>query len=174
MSLPQKAKQWILSIDSVSYRGEIDEFTPPKISKKLEEFQAGDMLGAAKIDVGSYEAFEGSFKAKGFASNILPKVVASLVSGTAIRFTCAAQRDDSDTIDQIEWYFKGRIAEADQGSITAGELNETSFTFNATYVRYTVNGVVKFEIDIINLIEVANNVDLMAQIRAVLGLSSLL
>jgi len=57
MGMPSKLKNFALFVDGVSWAGEVPELTPPKLTRKMEEFRAGGMRTPVKVDLGT-EALE--------------------------------------------------------------------------------------------------------------------
>ena len=172
MGLPQKLKNGILTIDGYGYAGECNNFTPPKLTRKMEEHQGGGMLGPVSIDLGM-EAMEASFTAKGFATTMLKHFARSTVGAMLIRYNAAFQRDDTGETGSIEIIVRGRIKELDLGDLTVGELNESKYTIPCSYLKIVVNGKTAVEIDLVNMLHIIDGIDLLADIRQALGMVGL-
>ena len=52
MGLPRKIKNFTLFNEGLSYLGEVDEVTLPKLTRKTEDWRAGGMGGPIKADFG--------------------------------------------------------------------------------------------------------------------------
>ena len=52
MGLPRKIKNFTLFNEGLSYLGEVDEVTLPKLTRKTEEFRGGGMNGPVATDMG--------------------------------------------------------------------------------------------------------------------------
>ena len=50
MGMPNVLKHFATFIDGTSYVGEVQEITPPKLTRKMEEFRAGGMRLPVDID----------------------------------------------------------------------------------------------------------------------------
>lgn len=170
--LPNKLKNFMLFVDGIGYAGKVKTVTTPKLTRKMEEYQGGTMIGPVKLDLG-LEAQEISFNAGGYLYEILSGFGARGVDDIAMRFAGAMQRDDTRDIVPVEIYTRGRYSEIDFGDQTAGALNETKVTAPISYLKITVNGIVRIELDFINMIEKVNGVDLMAAVRTAIGMASI-
>src|SRR5450830_564930 len=53
MGLPKKLKNFALFVDGVSYVGETEEITLPKLTRKMEKFRSGGMAGEIELDLGA-------------------------------------------------------------------------------------------------------------------------
>ncbi|MDB0529947.1 phage major tail tube protein, partial [Ralstonia solanacearum] len=94
MALPLILKHFNVFADGVSHAGECEEITLPKLARKLEEFRAGGMNGAVKIDLGN-EALEMETTYGGPMRDILKQYGTTTIDGAAIRFAGAYQREDT-------------------------------------------------------------------------------
>ena len=65
---------------------------------------------------------------------------------------------------------RGRHEEIDFGSAEPGGDTEHSITTTCTYYKLTVDGEVLVEIDILNMVEIVNGEDILADQRAALGI----
>jgi len=65
---------------------------------------------------------------------------------------------------------RGQALELDPGDSKNGERTEITMTYNYTYFRMEVDGVVQVELDFINGTERFGDSDLATEIRELLGL----
>ncbi len=86
-----------------------------------------------------------------------------------LRFAGAYQRDDTGEVDAIEVVVRGRHQEIDQGKAKPGDDTEFKFKTVASYYKVSINGAVLVEIDIVNMIEIVNGVDRLADQRRAIG-----
>lgn len=170
--LPNKLKNFMLFVDGIGYAGKIKTVTTSKLTRKMEEYQGGTMIGPVKLDVGM-EAMEIAFTAGGFAYEVLSGFGARGVDDIAMRFAGAMQRDDTKEVIPVEIFTRGRYSEIDFGDQTAGALNETKVTAPISYLKIAINGIVRIEIDFVNMVERVNGTDLMAAVRTALGIASI-
>ena len=73
MGLPAKLKNFATFIDGISYVGEVEEVTLPKLKRKTEDWRGGGMPGAVKTDMG-IDALEMEFTAGGFLRDVLMRM----------------------------------------------------------------------------------------------------
>ncbi|KFX26884.1 major tail tube protein [Ralstonia solanacearum] len=169
MALPLILKHFNVFADGQSHAGECEEITLPKLVRKLEEFRAGGMNGAVKIDLGN-EALEMETTYGGPMRDILKQYGTTTINGAAIRFAGAYQREDTGAIDGIEIAVRGRHVDIDFGSNKAGARSPFKVKSSLSYYKMTVNDEVWCEIDHINFIEIIFGVDRLAEQRRAIGL----
>lgn len=61
MALPSKLKNLNLFNDGLSYIGLVTEFKLPTLTRKMEEYRAGGMVGPVDVDLGQ-EKIEAEWK----------------------------------------------------------------------------------------------------------------
>ena len=52
MAVPHKLRLFSCFINGDNYLGKVTSFTRPKLSRKVEDYQGGGMLGAVGVDLG--------------------------------------------------------------------------------------------------------------------------
>jgi P2 family phage contractile tail tube protein len=169
MALPRDTKGWNLFVDGRGFAGEASEVTPPKLTRKMDEFRAGGMDAPVKLDLGQ-EAMQGSFKIRGDSPELLRKWGLTTHDGLGIRLRRAVKSDSGGLVQAVEEVWRGRFSEIDQGSYKSGDPNEKSYTAELTYYRHTVDGQVITEIDVVNMICIVNGVDVLQAQRDALGI----
>ena len=169
MAMPRTLKNFNLFNDGNSYMGQVEEVTLPKLTRKMEEYRGGGMIGAVQLDMGQ-EKVELEWKCGGFMEAVLRQYGITKVDGVPLRFAGAYQRDDTAAVDAVEIVVRGRHVEIDPGSAKVGEKTEFSVKTAAAYYKLSVNGSTVIELDFVNGIEVVNGTDLYADIRAAIGL----
>ncbi|MNV43960.1 Phage tail tube protein FII [compost metagenome] len=65
---------------------------------------------------------------------------------------------------------RGRFVEIDPGSAKAGEATAIKYKAALSYYKLSINGETLIEIDAVNMIEMVNGVDRLAEVRAALGI----
>lgn len=173
MSFPLVLKNFALFIDGQGYMGETEEFTPPKITSKMEEIRTGGWLSAVEVELGK-EKMEASFVMPGFATNVIRKMQNNTIGGLPFRFAAAAQRDDTNQVSAVTYHLRGRIKELDQGSFKAGEVNKSTFTIACSYLKIVENGVTVLEFDPIHRIFKVDGNDLLQALNIAMGLGSVI
>ncbi|MEG8045191.1 phage major tail tube protein [Sphingomonas aerolata] len=169
MAFPSKLKQTMMFNDGEAFIGETVSITPPKLVRKFEDYRAGGMSRAVKVDMGG-EALEMEATYGGPMRQILRQHGMLNISGVQQRFVGSFQNDDTGVVDVVEIVTRGRHEEIDMGEWKPGEDTEFKVKSQLSYFKLTWNDVVEVEIDVLGMIEVVGGVDLMAAHRAALGL----
>jgi len=169
MAFPSKLKQTMMFNDGEAFIGETVSITPPKLARKFEEYRAGGMGRAVKVDMGG-EALEMEATYGGPMRQILRQHGMLNLAGVQQRFVGSFQDDDSGAVDVVEIVTRGRHEEIDMGEWKPGEDTEFKVKSQLSYFKLTWNGVVEVEIDVLGMIEIVGGVDLMADHRAAMGL----
>ena len=169
MALPRKLKNFMLFNDGNAYLGEIPEVTPPKLTRKTEDYRAGGMNGPIKFDHGM-EAIEMEWTAAGYLVDALKQFGALKHDAVMLRFAGALQADDDEAVVPIEIVARGRHTEIDFGTAKAGENTEKKFKTALSYYKLSVDGSPVIEIDLVNMVEVVDGTDRLADVRAALGI----
>lgn len=169
MGLPRKLKNFALFNDGIAYVGEVDEVTLPKLSRKMEDWRGGGMNGSVKADFG-LEPITLEWKAGGILREPLEQFGALKHDKVLLRFAGALQADDSETVQSLEVVVRGRHSELDFGNAKAGDKTEFKVKTEASYYKLSIDGATVIEIDVVNMVEVVNGVDLLADVRAAIGI----
>ncbi len=169
MAFPSKLKQTMMFNDGEAFIGETVSITPPKLVRKFEDYRAGGMSRAVKVDMGG-EALEMEATYGGPMRQILRQHGMLNISGVQQRFVGSFQNDDTGAVDVVDIVTRGRHEEIDMGEWKPGEDTEFKVKSQLSYFKLTWNDVVEVEIDVLGMIEVVGGVDLMAAHRGALGL----
>lgn len=170
MALPRKLKNFGVYNDGVSYIGQIPEVQLPKLARKLEDYRAGGMDGAVGVDMGQ-ENLEMELTAGGFMRQVCGQFGSPKLEAVMLRFAGAYQQDDTCQMDVVEVYARGRWQEVDPGKAKPGDDTEFKMKARLNYYRLVVNGENVIEIDLLNMVFIANGVDLLAAQRRAIGLA---
>jgi len=171
MALPSKLKHMNLFVDGDNWQGLCEEFTPAKLSKKLEAYRAGGMAGAVGIDLGyEDEALNTEFTLGGFVLDLLKKHSAAKHDGILLRFAGSFQRDDTGAVAAVEIVQRGRIKELDAGTYKMGDSSTQKVTMTNSYYKVSVDNDTILEIDLVNMVELVNGTDMLAKHRTAIGL----
>ncbi len=168
MAFPSKLKQTMMFNDGEAFIGETVSITPPKLSRKFEEYRAGGMSRAVKVDIGG-EPLEMEAIYGGPMRQILRQYGMLNLAGVQQRFVGSFQDDDTGLVDVVEIVTRGRHEEIDMGEWKPGEDTEFKVKSQLSYFKLTWNGVVEVEIDVLGMIEIVGGIDLMAEHRAAMG-----
>lgn len=169
MALPRKLKNFNLFNDGVSFVGVASEIVLPKLTRKMEETRNGGMNGPVDADLG-IEKLEAEHSYGGIVREIFNQFGLSRVDGVLLRFAGAYQRDDTAAVDAVEVVMRGRHREIDPGNSKAGDDTAFKVTSTLSYYKLTINGETVIEIDLLNMVEMVNGEDRLAEQRRAIGL----
>jgi len=171
MALPRKLKHMNLFADGDNWQGLCEEVTTAKLTKKFENYRAGGMAGSVGVDLG-YEdgALDTEFTLGGFEVNALRKHSAATHNAVLLRFAGSFQRDDTGEISAVEVVTRGRIKEFDNGNYKVGDNSTMKLSMANSYYKVVVDNETIIEIDTVNMVEIVNGVDMMAEHRTAIGL----
>ncbi len=161
-------KNFNLFVDGKGHAGKADEVTLPKLALKTDEIKAGGMDAPVDVEVGM-EKLEPSFSIIGSDPATLALWGVSNGANTPLRFK-GAQKDNTGKVSAIDVEMRGLIKEVDMGNWKAGEKSIQKFTMNCNYYKFTQDGKVIYEIDILNMIRKINGKDVLAEERKALGI----
>ncbi|WP_199098971.1 phage major tail tube protein [Dyella sp. ASV21] len=168
MALPKNLKNFDVFQDGKSWLGQVSSLTLPKLARKMEEFRAGGMDSAIKLDTGG-EAMQMTINAAGYLRDAIRKFGTTRVDGVQLRFAGAYQSESSGDYDSVEIVTRGRYSEIDRGDAKPAQATEHKFQFEVAYYKESVNGQELIEIDVLNNIFRVDGVDLLAAQRAAMG-----
>lgn len=169
MALPKKLKYLNLFNDGNSYLGLVSSLTLPKLTRKLQSYRGGGMSGSVAVDFGlDDDALTLEWSIGGLDELVLQQWGST--SDIPLRFAGSLQRDDTGDVSAVEVMMRGRHKEFDFGEYKQGEDTETKVTTQCTYFKLTIDGKELIEIDTVNMVEVVNGVDRLAEHRTALGL----
>ena len=100
MALPSKLKHFNVFLDGLTHAGEVEEFTLPKLTRKVEEYRAGGMNGPVELDLGN-EKLEVEATYGGLMRSVLKQYGTTTVDGALIRFAGAYQRVEAGRIGDV-------------------------------------------------------------------------
>lgn len=169
MSLPRKLKNFALFVNGESYLGQVPEVTLPKLTRKTEDYRAGGMNGPIAVDLGM-DKLEMKWTAAGYIKSLLAQWGTQTVGGVLLRFAGALQADDNTEITSLEVIVRGKHTELDFGKAEAGGKTEIQVSSALSYYKISLNGTPVIEIDFVNMIEIVDGTDLMADVRTAIGL----
>lgn len=165
--LPKVLKNWSLYIDGRGYAGLAKKIKLPKLETEGEDYRAAGMLGTVKIELG-IKGLELGFTLAEFSAAVLRSWGVQDISGINARFLGAAVAADGAGTDAIEISVRGRWESLDMGDVEGKKLSELDVTMPLTYYRYSLNGEVLIEIDMISGKMVVDGKDMTAdQLNAI-------
>lgn len=171
MALPKKLKNMNWFNDGNSYVGLVGSVTLPKLERKTENWRGGGMNGAVGVDLGmADDPLSLEWKIGGIDETVLKQYGITGVAGIGMRFAGAYQRDDTGDVDAVEVVVRGKHTGIDMGESKPGENTEHTITSQLSYYKLVINGRTVIEIDVVNMIEIVDGVDRLAQQRKAIGL----
>lgn len=168
MGMPNKLKHFNVFQNGVSYIGKTAELTLPKLSRKMEEYRGGGMVGPVQVDLGQ-EAMEIEWSLGGLDRDVLKQYGSASADGVMLRFAGAYQDDGSGTWTAVEVVVRGRQKEHDFGNAKAGDDTTHKVTMPLSYYKLSINGEVIIEIDVLNTIQSIGGIDSLADVRKIIG-----
>lgn len=157
-----------LFVDGRGYAGNIEEFNPPKLTAKTEEFRGGGMNAPVKLAMGM-EAMDTDFTLKQYSKDVL--ALFGLAAGNSVPLVAREALESLDgTVTPVVHTMRGRITEVDQGTVKPGDQAPLKFGMNLTYYKLQHGDTVVQEIDLVNMVHIVNGVDQLAAQRAALGI----
>jgi P2 family phage contractile tail tube protein len=168
MPIAPKLKQMMMFNDGDAFIGETVSITPPKLVRKFEDYRAGGMGRAVKVDMGG-EPLEMEATYGGPMRQILRQYGQLNLAAVQQRFVGSFIDDETGLPTAIEIVTRGRHEEIDMGEWKPGEDTEFKVKSQLVYFKLSRDGVADIEIDVLGMIEIVGGVDLMAPHRAALG-----
>lgn len=167
--LPRKLYDFDGVFNAIPLAGKIQEIVLPPLERKFEEYIAGGMAGPVKIDLGQ-AGLKIEFTVNENDRDVIKAYGDPRADGVTFRFMGAYMGDGgSEGVEAVEVTVRGRIEKLDHGSAKRHELTANKVEMPLTYYKYSSNGQVLVEIDLLSNILTVNGVDRLAQVRAAIG-----
>lgn len=170
MALPRTLKNFGLFNDGESYMGVAEEIKLPKLTRKTDDYRGGGMSGPVAVDLGQ-EKLELEMTLAGLMRQVFGQYGTTKADGVMLRFAGAYQRDDTGEVSACEIVVRGRHTEIDPDNAKAGERGKLTVKSALTYYKLSLDGEVLIEIDLLNMVEIVNGVDMLAEQRKAIGLA---
>ncbi|MGS0705809.1 phage major tail tube protein [Acinetobacter sp. ANC 3781] len=167
--LPRTLKNFNVFVNTYSWAGVAESVTIPKITKKTEDYRGAGMIGDIALSMG-YEKLEGEVVYAGFDVKQYRQLGVCGTSDLPVRFVGVYERQDNCTSQTVEIYTRGQAIELDPGESKNGEKTEIKMSYNFTYYRMEVDGVVEVELDFVNGTERFGSSNVAEEIKKLLGL----
>lgn len=169
--LPRVLYDFTQYIDGVGYAGLAEEIVLPKLTRQMEDYQAGGMLGPVKLDFGM-DALTLEVTIAEYNPEILKLWGNANASGIGARFLGSLVSQDGGGTDAVEISVRGRFEEIDPGTAKKKENGKLKVKMPLTYFRYSHNGEVLIELDLIGGKESVGGTDLSAAVMKSLGITA--
>lgn len=168
MAARDVSKNINLFVDGQGLAGQIEDFNPPKMSIKVEEFRGGGMDSSIDLKMG-IEKLETDFSLIAFDRNCLS--LWGVAQGQSVPFVARQALESFDgTVTAVTYTMRGRLIECDPGTVKAGDKAALKIKMSLSYFKLNHGGVDIQEIDVENMIHIVNGVDVLAAQRLALGI----
>lgn len=157
-----------LFVDGRGHAGQIVDFNAPKLQLKTEDFRAGGMHGPLELTLG-HEKLESDFSLQSYDADVLAQW--NVREGQPVQFTAREALESHDgTVTAVAHFMRGKIKEIDSGTSKPGELATMKISMALQYYKLVHGGRTVQEIDVENMIVIQDGVDVLASIRAAIGI----
>lgn len=165
----KKIKGFQVNMNSKPYPNMVSKFTPPKFTRKTEEFRAGDMDTPVEIDLGG-EKLEATIVWEENSYDVMDTYGACNDKAVKLRLSASAENESCD-YDKVEIYLEGRFMEIDRGDFEAGSNTQMTTRFAASIYAEYLNNKEKIYIDKRLKIHRVNGKDRLAKRREAMGMT---
>ena len=157
-----------LFVDGRGYAGQIDEFNPPKLALKTEEYRGGGMDAPIELTMGM-EKLECDFSLISYDAEVLK--LFGVAEGRLVPLVAREALESYDgTTTPVVHTMRGKIREIDPGTSKPGDKPSLKVSMALTYYKLEHGGATIIEVDVENMVRVINGTDTLAQQRAALGM----
>jgi P2 family phage contractile tail tube protein len=170
MAQPRHLKNFGLTVDGIGFLGVAEKIKLPDLKRKMEAYRAAGMNGSVKADLGQ-EEMTAEHEYVGVVSELFKTWATSKIDGVMLRFNGAVQTEDTGAVTAVEIIMRGRHEEITMPEAEGGKKGMTKIKTALTYYKYIENGQTLIEIDLLNMVEVINGVDRLAEQRRAIGLA---
>ena len=157
-----------LFVDGVGYANRVDEFDPPKLTVKTEEFRAGGMDAPLEIDMGM-EKLESTITMSLADREALKRFGLSAGNLTQLELR-GVQGDELGDDQAVIHYLRGQVKEVDWGTWKPAEKAPCKLMVAVRYYKLEIAGETIHEIDVPNMVRIIDGVDQLEGQRQALGL----
>ncbi len=162
-------KHWNAYMNGVSLLGKVNDFTPPNIVVKTEEFKANGMDAPLDIDTG-LEKLTAEMVFPGYVEDVM--ALWGLANNAAVNLTIRGSLESRNGNKRpIVIVIRGMITGINRGGFgTSGKAGDTTVALSLDYYREQVDGRLIYELEPAALIRIVDGVDQLATTRANMGL----
>jgi P2 family phage contractile tail tube protein len=154
----------------VGYAGKVQKVTLPKLTRKMEEYQAGGLDAPIEIDMGMEKIIIDELILAEMVDDVITSFGTSKIDGVSVRLTGSIKAEDQEEEIPVKVTMQGRWSEIDMGSFESGKPGEMKLKAALVYYKLEKDGKELIEIDLLNGVSKVNGKDLLAKRRANLGL----
>lgn len=166
--LPRVLKNFNAFVEGIGYAGRIKECEPPEVEVSTDDYRGGGMDGKKKIDMGT-EAMSCKMTFGEYIPEVLKRTALSDTEGTRVILKGAIRRNAEDAVSVVI-EVHGSFDKATLNSWKSGEAADYEAEMNVGYYKLTIGGDRIWEIDVDNCVRVVGDNDVLASIRAAIGI----
>lgn len=167
-NMPEYLRAMNLFVDGKGYAGKVQEVELPKLTIKTEDYQGGAMDAPVEIDLGM-EKLACSFTVNEYDPALF--AMWGLAPGNLVNITLRGAIDNgSGKIKAIDINLTGSWKEIDMGSWKSGDKGALKIQVAVRYYALAIDKVPVILIDIPNMKRVVGGKDMLADVRAAIGL----
>lgn len=163
-------KDFVLTNGVDKMVGRIDEFQPPNLKVKAEDFRGAGMDGVMDIDMGM-EKLECSWVSSGIDRGTYSGFGIIIGVPTIVTVRAAVVDPVTGIPKPVYHTCGGQVRSIDPAAYKPGDRATLKATMTLTYYRltHTLPGVPVHEIDVINGIRIVNGVDQLLALRLIVA-----
>ena len=166
--IPQVLTNCAAFVDGVSFAGDVPTLTLPKLTQKVTDYQGGGMSAPIELATG-LDKLEAAFTTNGIRRESLKYFDLSDQTACNVVFR-ASYKGLKGRVTPVVVTMRGGIKEVDMGDWKAAGEAEIKHALKLVYYKLEIDGRVMYEIDPINMVQVVDGVDQLAEERSALGL----
>ena len=161
-------KNFNLFVDGRGYAGQVDEFNAPELTLVEEDFRAGGMDLPIGVTMGM-EKLVCDFSLKAYDRNVL--ALFGVAAGASVPLTVREALESFDgAVTPVVHTMRGKINKITPGTSKPGELPLLKVDMSLTYYKLQHGTTLVHEIDAENMVRIISGTDVLAGIRAALGM----
>lgn len=167
MKTPRQLQDMNVFADGRPLSGQCQSFTRPKIVVKTEDYLGAGLGATVKLSMGSLEGLEATHKYGGEIPELNAGIGEARLDASQLRFVGAYLNEENGRYDAVEIIIRGRHSEGDHGDDEVGSKSGSTYKTDCVYYKQSRNGVVEFEIDVLNKVFIVNGRDRWAELRRI-------
>ncbi len=167
MQTPTTLRGWTAILNGNQKAGLVKEGSPPKITKKMEEYRNAGMFQSKKAWLGM-EAQEVELTLGDVSADIAAAMRNLKADDIALTFRAAYKGEDKEDFKESLIEIRGELSEFDQGSFKEGELTEVKVKIEVGYYKWSYEGRTIHEFDPDNLLYIFDGQDVLKGMRDII------
>lgn len=160
-------RNFTLFFDGQGYAGKVEDYTPPVLATKTEEFRGGGMDAPIDIDLGQ-EIMKVSWKLLEYSEAAL--TTWGLTVGSRKNLTFRGSLMTANGAIPIIDNLRVAVRKVDEGTLSSGQKSSISYEATVLSLKRQMNGKTLWDIDVENHVRIIGGVDQLAKEREHLGI----